>query len=313
MTANDDRGVINWLLASSEPAIRRLARRQLHHQSSADEEARLLEGPIVRALFDGQMRDGGFGVHPYAKWRGAHWRLVALVELGIPVGEPRAMAATDTVLAWLTDPSHRRVPVIEGRARRCASQEGNALAVACRLGMADDPRVALLATSLIGWQWPDGGWNCDRRPEARRSSFHEALPPIWGLHEFAAATGDAAAADAARRGAELLLTHHVFRTLRTGDPIHPEWLKLHWPPYWHYDVLQALVVLRRLGLAADPRTADASAILRARRRRDGHWKASDRWWNPPGYAGRAVEAVDWHVDDAADRLVTLRALTVLHA
>jgi hypothetical protein len=31
------------------------------------------------------------------------------------------------------------VQVIDGLTRRCASQEGNALAVACRLGMAGDP------------------------------------------------------------------------------------------------------------------------------------------------------------------------------
>jgi hypothetical protein len=76
------------------------------------------------------------------------------------------------------------VQVVDGLARRCASQEGNALAVACRLGMAGDPRAELLARSLVGWQWPDGGWNCDVRASGRRSSFHESLPPAWGLHEY---------------------------------------------------------------------------------------------------------------------------------
>ena len=35
-------------------------------------------------LLAGQRRDGGFGVHPYRKWTGAHWRLVSLVELEVP-------------------------------------------------------------------------------------------------------------------------------------------------------------------------------------------------------------------------------------
>jgi hypothetical protein len=78
----------------------------------------------------------------------------------------------------------QQVKVIDGLARRCASQEGNALAVACRLGMAGDPRAELLARSLADWQWPDGGWNCDPRASGRRSSFHESLPPTWGLHEY---------------------------------------------------------------------------------------------------------------------------------
>ena len=68
------------------------------------------------------------------------------------------LAAALTVLDWLTGRSHRqRVLVINGLTRRCASQEGNALAVACRLGMAGDPRAELLARSLVAWQWPDGG------------------------------------------------------------------------------------------------------------------------------------------------------------
>jgi len=308
-----DPAVLHWLLASREPAIRRLVRRELLDEPAPDDEGDTLHGPIVRTLLKGQKADGGFGANVYGKWSGAHWRLVSLVELGIPAGEPRAVAAAETVLDWLTGASHRaNVPVIEGLARRCGSQEGNALAVACRLGMAADERVGLLATSLIGWQWPDGGWNCDRRPRAHRSSFHETLPPIWGLHEYAAATGDTDAADAARRGAELLLTHGMFKSLSTGEPIHDEWLTLHWPPYWHYDVLQGLVILSRLGLARDPRAADAIELLGRRRQADGCWRASSRWWKPPG-GTRAAEAVDWHVDDSGDRMVTLRSLTVLRA
>ncbi len=76
--------------------------------------------------------------------------------------EPRAVAAADQVLQWLTSEFHRsKIKAIDGRVRRCGSQEGNALAVCSRLGLIDDPRVQYLAESLIKWQWPDGGWNCD--------------------------------------------------------------------------------------------------------------------------------------------------------
>ncbi|HET9557728.1 MAG TPA: hypothetical protein VFS70_11370, partial [Actinomycetota bacterium] len=168
-----------WLLASDEPAVRYLARRDLLGERDggalAADAARRLEGPKARALLAGQQPDGGFGVRPYSKWTGAHWRLVSLVELAAPAGEPRLQAAASTVLDWLTGAEHRRtVTVVDGLARRCASQEGNALAVACRLGMAGDPRAELLARSLAAWQWPDGGWNCDRRASGRRSSFHES-------------------------------------------------------------------------------------------------------------------------------------------
>jgi hypothetical protein len=171
-----------WLLASDEPAVRYLTRRELLKDrdgaAAAADAAQLLEGPKTPALLAGQQPDGGFGVHPYSRWTGAHWRLVSLVELAAPAGEPRLLAAAATVLDWLTSRSHRRsVQQVDGLAGRCASQEGNALAVACRLGMAGDRRAELLARSLVAWQWPDGGWNCDLRASGRRSSFHESLRP----------------------------------------------------------------------------------------------------------------------------------------
>jgi hypothetical protein len=136
------RAALAWLLASDEPAIRYLTRRDLLGEAAAADAARVLEGPKVHALLAGQRPDGGFGVRPYSKWTGAHWRLVSLVELAAPAGEPRLQAAASTVLDWLASDGHRRtVRVIDGLARRCASQEGNALAVACRLGMAGDPRA----------------------------------------------------------------------------------------------------------------------------------------------------------------------------
>src|SRR4029453_13426679 len=163
-----------WLLSCDEPAVRYLTRREL--LGDRDGAAQLLEGPKARGLLAGQRPDGGFGVHPYSKWTGAHWRLVSLVELAAPAGEPRLQAAAATVLDWLTSRSHRqRMQGIDGRHRRCASKEGNALAVACRLGMAGAPRAELLAHSLVAWQWPDGGWNCDPRASGRAPSLPQAV------------------------------------------------------------------------------------------------------------------------------------------
>lgn len=170
---------------------------------------------------------------------------------GVPAGKPRAVAAADQVLGWLVSPG-RRVAVIGGLARAHASIEGNAVAACCQLSLAGDPRVGFLARFLIGWQWPDGRWNCD--PAAtRRSSFHESLAAAWGLHEYAQATGGIAARLAADRAAELFLSHRLFRSLATGQVISRTWLAPRYPPYWHYDILQALVVLSRIGKAADPR------------------------------------------------------------
>ena len=96
---------VEWLLASDEPAIAALARRDLLDEDVRLSLAELRRGPLVGGLLAGQQRDGGFGVHVYGKWGGAHWRLVSLVELGVPPGEPPLLAALETVLAWLTGPA----------------------------------------------------------------------------------------------------------------------------------------------------------------------------------------------------------------
>jgi hypothetical protein len=301
---------VEWLLASDEPGVVFQAKRDLLDEVDPPEAAHVLDGPKVRALLAGQQADGGFGVNVYGKWGGAHWRLVSLVELGVPAGEPRCVAAAETVLAWLTGEGHRaRIQTIDGLVRRCGSQEGNALAVCCRLGLAGDPRVRQLAESLVEWQWPDGGWNCDKKATGRRSSFNESLPPMWGLHEYWLATGETDARDAARRTAELLLEHRLFRALATGAPIRDSFVTLHYPPYWHYDVLQALVVLERMGLAGDPRADDGLELLEERRLPDGRWRAGGRWWRPPGSSGANVDVVDW--GSGPSELVTLNALRVL--
>jgi hypothetical protein len=300
------------LLSSAEPAVRYLTRRDVLGEPVEPNAEEILSGPKVSALLDGQLPDGGFGGHPYKKWTGAHWRLVSLVELAAPPGEPRLSVAAETVLAWLTSPGRRRnLVVIDGLARRCASQEGNALAVCCRIGLADDPRVEQLAESLVEWQWPDGGWNCDRRASGRRSSFHESLAPAWGLHEFWLATGSEWAREAAARTAELFLEHGIYKSLRTGEPISEEWVVPHYPPYWHYDVLQALLVLSRLGKLHDSRADDALELVLERRRDDGFWEPAGCWWRRPGSKLHS-EVVDWG-RRGPNEMITLNALRVLRA
>jgi hypothetical protein len=309
-TSGDGGPAVEWLLSSKEPAIRFLTRRDVLGERVDLDRDEILGGPIVRALLRGQRRDGGFGGHPYKKWTGAHWRLVSLVELCVPPGHPPAVAAADTVLGWLTGIGHlQAVRTIDGLTRRCASQEGNALAVCSRLGMAADPRVELMARSLVQWQWPDGGWNCDPRATGRRSSFHETVTPMWGLHEYASATGASWATDAAYRAAELFLEHRLFRSLRTGEVIKKDFVTFHYPPYWHYDVLQGLLVLGRMGGLDDERAGEAIDLVVQRQRSDGLWQAGGYWWNPPGSA-RLPEVVNWG-RRGPNEMITLNALRVL--
>ncbi len=313
-----DEPAVAWLLKSRDPSVRFLTLTEVLEEAADSPEAaavrkQIPKGPRVRALLAGQESDGQFGVHPYQKWTGGHWRLVSLVELGVPPGFSPAVAATARVLKWLTGPSHLpRITERDGPDRLHASQEGNALAVMSRLGLAGDPRVGTLVETLLDRQWEDGGWNCDRDPKATHSSFYETLPPLWGLSEYHRATGDDAARRAADRAAEFFLRHRLFRSEATGEVIHPEWAKLHYPLYWHYDILQGLLVISRAGALSDPRTRDALDLLEERRLPDGRWRPQGYYWYPPGKARSNVEVVDWG-RGGPNEMITLNALRVLRA
>ena len=300
---------IEWLAASEEPAVRRAV--HLEFLGTAWTGTSVRNGRIVSSLLSGQQADGGFGVHPYSKWTGAHWRLISLVDLDVTAAEaPLLLDAAATVLDWLRGAHHRsRIRTIDGLFRHCASQEGNALYVCCRLGMAADPRVAQLASDLMLWQWPDCGWNCDVDASGRRSSFHETLPAANGLQEYWAASGDRAARVSAERAAELLLEHRLFRSSSTGRPIDPRWLKLRYPEFWHYGILPALLLLRRMGLSGDARAEDAEDVLRAKMLPDGCWPVEGTWWHPPGTKGQ-TDVTDWG-RHGPNEFVTLNALRIL--
>jgi hypothetical protein len=231
--------------------------------------------------------------HPYTKWTGAHWVLVTLADLGYPPGDRALLPLREQVLEWLLDErrySPKRRPAYEpylapiltiaSRPRIHASLEGNALYALLALGIADG-RVDRLAERLVELQWDDGGWNCDRTPSASHSSFEESLIPLRGLAWHARERKSSRSARAARKAAELFLERMLFKRLSTGTRIAPDFTKLHYPCYWHYDVLFALKVLGEGGFLADPRCSEALALVEAKRRPDGGFAAEAGFWGGP--------------------------------
>jgi hypothetical protein len=308
-----------WLLDPASPTTRRLAIARLGFEATGDPSPTADE-PWIRTLVGGATGDGTAALHPYHKWRGIHWRLVALAELGADVNEPAIAAAVgqgfDRVSAWVSGTNRIRASrALQGRVRQCASMDGNATWAATRLGLGDDPRVAAIVERLVEWQWPDGGWNCDTRPGCEHASFNESLPPLRALAAWSRGRRSALARDAraaADRAAEFLLVHHVDRSHRTLELAHPALERLRWPPFWHYDRLQGLRALREAGRLDDPRTAEALASLADVRRADGRWHADGRYWRGPGASGTGVETVAWGADGEA-RMLTIQALDVLGA
>jgi hypothetical protein len=314
-----DDAAIKWLFGSRDPSVEYLTCRDLlcEEDDSKLEKIRtkIPSGPKVKALLSGQRSDGGFGLRPYSKWTGSHWRLVSLVELATPNENKQAHRAAEEVLVWLSDALHYPALEVKGLKRKHASVYGNPLGVFSYFGMAEDPRVKLIADSLVEWQWPDGGWNCDSSSSAHHSSFYESLATLWGLTMYQQVTGDREVLKAVRKASELFLSHHVFKSHTTGKIANPVWLKLHYPVYWHYDILQALRVLSIAGRIKDPRTKEALDILESKRTKDGFWRAGGFYWFPLENGNKSLssrDVVDWG-REGPNQMITLNALRVLKA
>lgn len=318
--------MVEELLGSDEPSIRWIVRTRVLGEPDRDElRAEIRESPRVRALLAARGEDGRVDdpKQPYSKWRGAHWILLALAELGHPPGDESLVPLRDQVLdRWLTPavfrdaatPTGKGILVVAGKHRRCASQQGAALLAVVRLGLVDE-RAATLAERLRHWQWPDGGWNCDKRPEARMSSVAETLLPLRALAAYADAGGDQAAREAADAAAEVLLERRVAWRRSTGAPLSPRTTKLRYPLYWNYDVLGGLRGLAEAGRLGDPRCADALDFLGSRRLPDGGWAADGRYWEPAAGTRSLRDRVDWGpaAPGLRNEWITAHALAVLTA
>src|SRR2546428_10521880 len=218
------------LLRSAEPSIRWKVRVHVRGERPDAPAIRPLQRAIRRSrrvrdrLSGVDTRDRVNGMRdPYTKWQGAHWVLAALADLGYPGRDRSLFALRDQVLdRWLGDTYYEEHdassaaeayrkgggPRMQGRDRRCAAQQGNALDFLTRLGLTN-PRSDARGQRLLHWEWPDGGWNCDRNPGANTSSFWESRHAMLGLAVHGERTGDSAATPAAARASEVVLGRHL--------------------------------------------------------------------------------------------------------
>jgi len=238
--------------------------------------AEVREAPLTRELIDTCDRQAS----AYKKWDGAHWVLSILADLGYPPGDETLLPLMEhTYNAWLSPYHGKHIRQIAGRTRRCASQEGNAIWSSLRLGLADG-RTDELVSRLLQWQWPDGGWNCDKRPEADSSSFMETLIPLRALALYARVSGGSKVSTAAGHAAEIFLRRSLFKRLRDGSIMDKHFLLLHYPAYWHYDILFGLKVMAEAGFISDTRCRDALDLLESRRLPDGGFPAEESFSRP---------------------------------
>lgn len=312
--------ITSKLLNSEEPAVRykvlvNVLGANLDSAEISQLRQEIKTSPRVRKLISEQDTRGDAPPGPYRKWTGAHWVLADLADIGYPLGDETLIPLRQQIYQWLFSAKHQKsIHTINGRVRRCASQEGNALYYLQALGLADD-RTNQLAANLVKWQWPDGGWNCDPNPDARHASFMESLIPLRGLALHARLTGSSQSQTAAERAAEIFLKRCLFRRQSDGSVINEDFIQLHYPCYWHYDILFALKVMAEAGFIQDERCREALVLLESKRLPDGGFPAEKAYYRVSDKAVSGRSLVSWGGTSKKrmNEFVTADALHVLKA
>ncbi|HET7725524.1 MAG TPA: squalene cyclase [Propionibacteriaceae bacterium] len=231
-------------------------------------------------------------------WTATYPVLLDLCHLGVPPDSPVMQETADLVTRncrWEYDGS----PFFEGEVDCCIN--AGTIVIGTYLGV----NVDRIVRRLLADQLPDGGWNCWATTPSAPGSFASTLAVVDALWRWERRNGGSEEVLAARtKGEEYLLRRRLFRSLRTGQVVTPEWLSFSYPPRWHYDVLKAADYFALRGGTPDPRLAEAIAIIRAKQQPDGSWLLEN---THPGTVHVRFE----EPDGSPSRWNTLRALRVL--
>ena len=322
--------IIEQLSSSIQPAVQYKTRVNILGEDPKSEKLRKLQSEIARSqlvtdLLSERRKDGRIPYHPYSKWFGPHWILTDLADIYYPSGDKSLLSLKEQEYEWLFSEMHQRsAPFTKGhggkaftpdRPRIHASMEANAIFSLLRLGL-NDEKTDKLVDTLVMTQWPDGGWNCDRRPSSTHpanSSFHETITPLRSLALHSKITGDPSSREAAKRAAEVFLKRKMFKRQSDDKIINPAFLKLHYPAYWHYDVLMGLKVMAEAGFIKDKRCSDALELLESKQSDDGGFPMQARYFRTGSRNGSGTSRVNWGAvsEKHVNEFVTVDALYVL--
>jgi len=293
VTASHD-DLVDWLL-EGDPSIRWKVQRDLLDAPPGvveRERSRVATegwGARLLALQDPDGRWAGGCYSP--KWTSTTYTLLHLHWLGLPPGNPRALAGCERLWVW-RETWRKPETCIMGMLVLLSSTHGY-----------DDGRLDETVGWLLDQQLDDGGWNCATLTDkTKHSSFHTSITALDGLLLYQAAGGDVPVQSAMERGREFFLRHRLYHSHRTGEVAIRGSTRFPQLPQWHFDVLRGLEHFVGAGATQDPRLSDAVDVVRRARRRDGRWPTYS------GYPGRSWFRME---EPGASRWNTLRALRVL--
>jgi len=302
--------VLDWLLEPENPSVRYLTLTYLLNRPADDPE--VIEAQIAtpgwgpaRAILDAQWPEGywmrpGIGYSP--KHKATVWQVIFLMALGAPRTEAIERACAHVLDHSLLPGGRFSAYKMVNGAVSCLG--GNLLRAMLQLGHKDpriDKSLDVLAETVLRDEFRCRA-NAVGPPPAR---MRDGLPCAWGTIKVLGAFTEVPEAQrsptmraAIEAGVELLLSHD----LAAGDyPTATEpsslWHSFGFPLGYTSDLLEALLVLSRLGLGRDARLAAAVEVVKRKQVEDGRWVLEyklDNTWGEFGTVGQPNKWITLH-------------------
>jgi hypothetical protein len=300
-----EKAILDWLL-DGDVSIQYQVHRDLLNEELPDLQSRIAEEGWGARFLAKRLPNGHWGREFYQpKWTSTHYTLLDLKTIQI---HPDYQAVLESVEIIAKENKGEDGGINPGKTIKesdvCVN--GMFLNYACYFGIDQDHLISIV-DFVLEQQLPDGGFNCRyNRQGARHSSMHSTISLLEGIWEYTRSgykyrlSELEAASEAARI---FLLMHRLFKSDRTGDIIHKNFLRLSFPGRWYYDILRALDYFQDAGIEWDDRMSDAIEVLISKRSADGCWPLQAKI---PGKVHFDMEKAG-----KSSRWNTLRALRVL--
>lgn len=305
------------IIDDEDPIVRYKARRYLDGADPTSSPMKNLQdeiadAPVARGLLaDLEMSDPGdrYGLMTiYLTFR-------YLADVDYPPGDDRLVPYRDHVYRWLRqmERDYDGPLFIRGTHRVHGSFHGNAIYASVALGLANDETDELCA-NLLRYQWPGGGWNCNKKPATKGPTIVHTAFGLRGLATYRQRRTTEELTQAIDAAAEVMLERRVYLKRSNGQPLRPVYTRLSYPYPRLYDFMAGLHILARAGHVADERCANALDLLESKFAPGEGWAMDRRLFNhsegKEGFTNAPWEAV---TRGRASLLPTVDALEVLRA
>ena len=248
------------------------------------------------------------------RFRGTHWNMLALADLGATREIPQVRASCEYWMAKSPLAGGGVGGLGKGKGHHCFT--ANMVRALIQFGYTEDLRVRRTMEWLVKTAHPKGGWTC--RFAGDGPATGRTLDAWEGLGAFAAYPRENWT-EAMHAVVERTAEDYLPRELPQQGARDAPWYRFHWPTHYYYDLLVGLDCLSALGYGKDPRLGYALGLLRSKRRKDGRWNLDAVQTDPDPETARwfarhpekRPAPLTFEPAGRPSKMITLRALTVL--